>query len=110
MTVYTPQQSTMQVNEMFAYRELESAKSLATASALLGGIGSLFVPLLPAIAALITGNLAKKKIKFIHPDYTSEVKRRANIGIIAGWIVVGFYVAGVILLGFLALLALLLGN
>ncbi len=76
--------------------------SLAVIS-LISGIASFFiVPLLGAIAAIITGNMAKKEIKQSGGRLTGE--GMAQWGTILGWVNIGFSVIG-ICLGILVMLS-----
>jgi hypothetical protein len=76
--------------------------SLAVIS-LISGIASFFIlPLLGAIAAIITGNMAKKEIQQSGGQLTGE--GMARWGMILGWVNIGLSVIG-ICLGILALLS-----
>lgn len=76
--------------------------SLAVIS-LISGIASFFiVPLLGAIAAIITGNMAKKEIQQSGGRLTGE--GMAQWGMILGWVNIGLSVIG-ICLGILAMLS-----
>lgn len=69
--------------------------SLAIIS-LIAGIASFFiVPLLGAIAAIITGNMAKKEIQQSAGQLTGE--SMAKWGTILGWVNIGFSVLGLCL-------------
>ncbi len=69
---------------------------------LISGIASYFiVPLLGAIAAIITGNMAKKEIRQSIGRLTGEGMAKA--GIILGWVNIGLSVIG-LCLGLMAML------
>lgn len=82
--------------------------SLAVVSLVMGIAGYLGVPLIGAIAAIITGNLAKKEIQANPETLTGE--EMARWGMILGWVNIGLSVAGaclvmvVIMLYFLAVI------
>jgi hypothetical protein len=66
--------------------------SLAVVS-LISGIASFFVvPLLGAIVAIITGNIAKKDIRQSNGQLIGQ--EMANWGVILGWINIGLSVVG----------------
>ena len=70
----------------------QQTSSLAVIS-LISGIASYFiVPLLGAIAAIITGNMAKKEIKQNPGLYTGL--SMANWGVILGWVDIAFSIIG----------------
>jgi hypothetical protein len=74
----------------------QQTSSLAVIS-LISGIASYFiVPLLGAIAAIITGNMAKDEIRQSAGQLTGE--EMARWGTILGWINIGFSVIGLCLL------------
>jgi len=74
----------------------QQSSSLAIIS-LIAGIASFFiVPLLGAIAAIITGNMAKKEIQQSAGQLTGE--SMAKWGVILGWVNIGFSVIGICLL------------
>jgi hypothetical protein len=76
--------------------------SLAVIS-LITGIASYFiVPLLGAIAAIITGNMAKKEIRQSNGHLTGE--GLARWGVILGWVNIGLSVIG-LCLGLLAVMS-----
>lgn len=88
------------------YREgpsiYQQNSSLAVIS-LIAGIASFFiVPLLGAVAAIITGNMAKKEIAESAGHLTGE--GMAKWGMILGWVNIGLSVVG-ICLGVLAVLS-----
>ena len=71
------------------------SSSLAIVS-LISGIASFFiVPLLGAIAAIITGNLAKKEIRQSAGRLTGE--DMARWGVILGWVNIALSVIGICL-------------
>ncbi len=71
------------------------SSSLAVIS-LIAGIASFFIlPLLGAIAAVITGGMAKKEIRASHGRMTGE--GMATAGQILGWINIALAVAGICL-------------
>lgn len=75
---------------------VQQTSSLAIIS-LIAGIASFFiVPLLGAIAAIITGNMAKKEILQSAGQLTGE--DMAKWGMILGWVNIGFSVLGLCLL------------
>lgn len=74
----------------------QQSSTLAVIS-LIAGIASYFiVPLLGAIAAIITGNMAKKEIRQSGGQITGE--GMARWGVILGWVNIGFSVIGICLL------------
>lgn len=73
----------------------QQSSSLAVIS-LISGIASFFlVPLLGAIAAVITGNMAKKEIRQSMGRMTGE--SMATWGMILGWVNIAFSVIGLCL-------------
>ena len=79
----------------------QQTSSLAVIS-LIAGIASFFiVPFLGAIAAVITGNMAKKEIRQSGGRMTGE--SMATWGLILGWVNIAFAVIG-LCLGLLAIL------
>jgi len=74
----------------------QQTSSLAVIS-LISGIASYFiVPLLGAIAAVITGNMAKKEIRQSAGQLTGEAM--ARWGMILGWVNIGLSLVGFCLL------------
>ncbi|HAF47970.1 MAG TPA: hypothetical protein DCL08_01860 [Anaerolineaceae bacterium] len=70
----------------------QQTSSLAVIS-LISGIASYFIiPLIGAIAAIITGNIAMKEIRESAGQYTGE--SMARWGMILGWINIGLSVVG----------------
>jgi hypothetical protein len=78
-----------------AYSRGSQTSSLAVIS-LISGIASFFiVPLLGAIAAIITGNMAKKEIRRSRGQLTGS--SMATWGIVLGWINLGIGFVGICL-------------
>ena len=74
----------------------QQTSSMAVIS-LISGIASFFiVPLLGAIAAIITGNMAKKEIRQSAGRLSGE--GMATWGLILGWVNIGFSVIGLCLI------------
>jgi hypothetical protein len=69
--------------------------SLAIISLISGIVSYFFLPLLGAIAAVITGNMAKKEIRESAGRLTGE--GMATAGLILGWVNIGLSLVGLCL-------------
>jgi hypothetical protein len=79
--------------------------SMAVVSLVLGIASYFLIPLLGAIAAIITGNLAKKEIQQDPENLSGE--GLARWGMILGWVNIGISVIGMCLAIFIVILSLL---
>ena len=79
--------------------------SMAVVSLVLGIASYFLIPLVGAIAAIITGNLAKKEIQQDPKNLSGE--GLARWGIILGWVNIGISVIGLCLAIFVVIVSLL---
>jgi len=79
--------------------------SMAVVSLVLGIASYVVIPLLGAIAAIITGNLAKKEIQDNPEGLTGE--GLARWGMILGWVNIGVSIIGMCLAVFIILMSVL---
>ncbi len=83
----------------------KQTSSMSVISLVLGIASYFVIPLLGAIAAVITGNLARKKIHQNPDQYTGE--GFARWGVILGWINIGFSFVGLCIAVFVLILTIL---
>ena len=83
----------------------KQTSSMAVVSLVLGIASYFVIPLLGAIAAIITGNLARKEIRQNPENLTGE--GMAKWGMILGWVNVGLSAIGVCVALFFAVMVVL---
>jgi hypothetical protein len=69
------------------------SSTMAIVSLISGILGLTFIPLIGAIAALITGYMARQETRAIPPRASGD--GMATAGIILGWIGIGILVVGI---------------
>lgn len=83
----------------------KQTSSMAVLSLVLGIASYVVIPLLGAIGAIITGNLAKKEIRENPDQYTGE--GMAHWGSILGWVNIGLSIIGLCMAVFILIMTIL---